>query len=154
MRRVCRTLLQLMPTSDEQSLPSSFSYELGNLPTHSWEIRSGKTKTCRTVLHLRIAEVVKYCVCSHAGYGSYTESFPALLPFLAAVPASLLCGAPQRPAGVVAALWTGCQSLTSDAARVTAVDCFTVASLSSTLASADLRLPLPRSHSDLHLLAT
>ncbi len=79
----------------------------------------------RSCCHLRCP-----CTCSHACYGSYAVSFPALLPFLAGMPGALLCAAPQRPAAVAAALWGGCQCLTSDPARDAAVECFRVITFS------------------------
>lgn len=63
--------------------------------------------------------------CSHACYGSFETSHPALLPFLNCMPARLSLAAPRRPAAIAAALWKGCEAL-PPSTRAAAATCYQV----------------------------
>lgn len=91
-------------------------------------------KSCTQSIYskaLRAAAIV----CSHACYGSFEISHPALLPFLSCMPQRLASTAPRQPAAIASALWQGCELLTAPAQRATAATCYQVTSL-QTAASA------------------
>ena len=70
-----------------------------------------------------------FCRCSHACYGSFEASHPALLPFLSCMPQRLGATAPRQLAAIASALWQGCELLTAPAQRGTAATCYQVTSL-------------------------
>jgi hypothetical protein len=80
-----------------------------------------------TVCHVSAARYSgRFCCCSHACYGSFETSHPALLPFLSCMPQWLAAAAARQPAAIASALWNGCELLTAPAQRATAATCYQV----------------------------